>query len=260
MAPFIGQSIRRLEDARFLTGRGIFVDDVNDAGQAWAYVVRSPHAHATIDRIDTAAARAVPGVLGIYTYDDIKELGALPNATTIASVAPIIVPPRPALANGRVRFVGDPVAFVVADSVVAARDAGERVVVDYSPLPCVVDAVAALAQGAPALWDPGNQSYRFQRGDQATVQAALAAAAHVVEIEVVNNRLVIAPLETRAAIGRWVDGMFDLFVSAASVHAIRDQLARDVFRVPRESIRVSRTACIRNGSCCCGPRGRCAGR
>ena len=239
MAPFIGQSIRRLEDARFLTGRGIFVDDVNDAGQAWAYVVRSPHAHATIDRIDTAAARAVPGVLGIYTYDDIKELGALPNATTIASVAPIIVPPRPALANGRVRFVGDPVAFVVADSVVAARDAGERVVVDYSPLPCVVDAVAALAQGAPALWDTGNQSYRFQRGDQATVQAALAAAAHVVEIEVVNNRLVIAPLETRAAIGRWVDGMFDLFVSAASVHAIRDQLARDVFRVPRESIRVS---------------------
>ena len=107
---FIGQSTRRLEDARFLTGRH-FVDDVNIAGQAWAHVVRSPHAHATIDRIDTAAAHAMPGVLGIYTYGDIADLGLLPCATQVATVAPMIVPPRPALANGRVRHVGDPVAF-----------------------------------------------------------------------------------------------------------------------------------------------------
>jgi len=239
MAPFVGQSIRRVEDARFLTGTGCFVDDVNDVGQAWAVVVRSPHGHATIDRIDTTAACAMPGVIGIYTYQDIADLGLLPCATQVATVAPMIVPPRPALANGRVRHVGDPVAFVVAETVLAARDAAEHVLVDYTPLPCVVDAVAALVPGAPRVWDTGNESYRFQRGNQAAVQAICATAPHVVEIEVVNNRLVVAPIETRAAIGRWADGVFDLFVSAASVHAIRDQLAASVFRCPREKIRVS---------------------
>jgi aerobic carbon-monoxide dehydrogenase large subunit len=239
MAPFIGQSIRRREDDRFLIGRGVFVDDVNDAGQARACVVRSPHAHATIDRIDATAARAMPGVLGIYTHQDIAGLGLLPCPTQVATVAPMIVPPRPALADGRVRFVGDPVAFVVAETASLARDAAEQVIVDYTPLPCVVDAVAALQQGAPNIWDTGNQSYHFQRGDQAAVQAALATAAHVAEIEVVNNRLVIAPIETRAAIGRWTDGVLDLFVSAASVHAIRDQLANTVFRCPRDRVRVS---------------------
>jgi len=236
---FIGQSSRRLEDRRFLTGRGVFVDDVNDAGQVWACVVRSPHAHAVIDRIDTVAARAMPGVVGIYTYQDVADLGMLPCATQVATVAPMIVPPRPALANGRVRHVGDPVAFVVAESAYAARDAAEQVVVDYTPLPAVVDAASALAPGAPRLWDTGNESYRFRRGDAAAVQAAFDAAAHVVEIEVINNRLVIAPIETRAAIGRWTEGRFDLFVTAASVNAIRDQLADSVFRCPRERIRVS---------------------
>jgi len=236
---FIGQSTRRLEDARFLTGRGVFVDDVDDAGQVWAHVVRSPHAHATIDRLDTAAAAALPGVLGIYTYDDIADLGLLPCATQVATVGPMIVPPRPALVHGRVRHVGDPIAFVVAETKPAARDAAEQVVADFSPLPCVVDAAAALRPEAPLLWDTGNQSFHFQRGDQAAVQAAFANAPHVVELEVVNNRLVIAPIETRAAIGRWRDGRFDLFVSAASVNAIRDQLADGVFRCPRDRIRVS---------------------
>ena len=225
---FIGQSTRRLEDQRFLTGRGVFVDDVNDEGQARACVVRSPRAHATIDRIDTAAAAAMRGVLGVYTYADIADLGVLPCATAVATVAPMIVPPRPALANGRVRFVGDPVAFVVAETAFAARDAAELVAVEYTPLPCSVDATNSR-----------DESFRFQRGHSAAVQAAIASAKHVVEIEVVNNRLIIAPLETRAAIGRWQDGVFDLFVSAASVHAIRDQLARDIFRCPREAVRVS---------------------
>jgi carbon-monoxide dehydrogenase large subunit len=239
VAPFIGQSVRRFEDDRFLTGRGVFVDDVNDAGQAGAYVVRSPHAHATIDRVDVSVAKAMPGVLGIYTYQDIAALGLLPCATQVATVAPMIVPPRPVLANGKVRFVGDPVAFVVAETPALARDAAEQVLVDYTPLPSVVEAVAALQPTAPQLWDTGNCSYRFQRGDQAAVQTALGSAAHVVEIEVVNTRLVIAPMETRGAIGRWIDGVFDLFVSAASVHAIRDQLANSVFHCPRDRIRVS---------------------
>jgi carbon-monoxide dehydrogenase large subunit len=236
---FIGQSSRRLEDQRFLTGRGLFVDDVNEAGQAWAHVVRSPHAHATIDRIDTVTAGAVRGVLGIYTHQDIADLGLLPCATQAATVAPMIVPPRPALANGRVRHVGDPVAFIVAETPSIARDAAELIQVDYTPLPCVVDAAAALAAGAPRLWDTGNESYRFQRGDAAAVTAAFASAQHIVEIDVVNNRLVIAPIETRAAIGRYTDGVFDLFVSAASVHAIRDQLADSVFRCRHDQIRVS---------------------
>src|SRR5689334_3434824 len=238
MAPFIGQSTRRLEDARFLTGRGTFVDDVNDAGQGWASVIRSPYAHAVIERIDTAAARTMPGVVGVYTHGDMANLGDLPCATQVATVAPMIVPPRPALARNRVRHVGDPVAFVVAETAAAARDAAEQVVVDYAPLPCVVDPVAALRPDAPRIWDTGNESYRFQRGDQAAVQAALAAAAHVVEIGVVNNRIVVAPMETRAAIGRYTDGVFELFISAASVHAIRDQLAGSVFRCPRDRIRV----------------------
>jgi aerobic carbon-monoxide dehydrogenase large subunit len=236
---FIGQSTRRLEDQRFLTGRGVYVDDVNDAGQAWAFVVRSPHAHATIDRIDTAAARKSAGVAGIYTHADIDDLGMLPCVTQVATIAPMIVPPRPALAQTKVRFVGDPVAFIVAETAMAARDAAERIVIDFTPLPCVVDAAAALQPDAPSLWDTGNESFHFQRGDQQATQAAFAAADHVVEIEVVNNRLVIAPLETRAALGRWDNGIFELFVSAGSVHAIRDQLADDIFHMPRDSIRVS---------------------
>ena len=239
MTPFIGQSIRRFEDARFLTGRGVFVDDVNRPDQLYAHVVRSPHAHATIDLIDTTEARAAQGVAGVYTYDDIADLGLLPCATSVATIAPMIVPPRPALANGRVRHVGDPVAFVVASSPLAARDAAEQVLVEYAPLACVVDVASALRPDAPLLWNTGNESYRFQKGEAAAVQAAFASAEHVVEIEVVNNRLVIAPMETRAAIGSWREGVFDLFVSAASVHAIRDQLADTVFRCPRDKVRVS---------------------
>src|SRR3954452_5871191 len=181
MAPFIGQSIRRLEDARFLTGAGVFIEDVNDPSQTWACVVRSPHAHAVIDRVDVTAARAAPGVLGVYVYDDVADLGLLPCATQVATVAPMVVPPRPVLASGRVRHVGDPVAFVVAETRQAARDAAELVAVDYTSLPCVVDAVSALAPDAPAIWDGGNESYRFQRGDEAAVRAAFAGAAHVVE-------------------------------------------------------------------------------
>ena len=127
MTTFIGASTRRFEDARFLTGRATFVEDVNLPGQAWASVVRSPHAHAEITRVDTSAAKALTGVLGVFTYQDIADLGLLPCVTQVATVAPMIVPPRPALANGRVRHVGDPVAFIVAETREAARDAAELV-------------------------------------------------------------------------------------------------------------------------------------
>ena len=193
----IGGSLRRLEDFRFLTGAGRYVEDFSPPGQLHAVVVRSPHAHALIDGIDTAAAREMPGVRGVFTAADLDGdgIGALPCIAQVATVAPIIVPTRPALARDRVRHVGDPVAFVVADTSEQARDAAERIAVAYRPLPAVVDAVAALAPDAPLLWNeaPGNLSYRFERGDKTAVEAAFATAAHVVEITLVNNRLVVVP-------------------------------------------------------------------
>src|SRR6516225_2120615 len=125
---FRGQSLPRLEDARFLTGRGQYIEDIQLPGQTWMQVVRSPHAHATIERIDSAAARSASGVLGVFTAADLAELGPLPCTVPVASVAPMIIPPRFALASECARHVGDPVAFVVAETRAAARDAAESVV------------------------------------------------------------------------------------------------------------------------------------
>jgi aerobic carbon-monoxide dehydrogenase large subunit len=238
---FRGQSLLRLEDARFLTGRGRFIEDIDEPGQAWMQVVRSPHAHAAIKRIDTAAARAVPGVLGVFTAADLAELGPLPCAVPVASVAPMIVPPRFALASERARHVGDPVAFVIAETRAAARDAAELVDVDWEILPSVVDAPAALEPGAAQLWTeaPGNLSYRFQKGDEPAVRAAIAGAAHVVELELVNNRIVISSLETRGAIGRHDADGYHLLFSGAGVHALQSQLADAVFRVPPEQMHIA---------------------
>ena len=240
----IGRSLRRLEDRRFLIGEGRYVDDIAVTGQLHGVVLRSPHGHALIEAIDAAAARAMPGVRGVFTAADLDGdgIGNLPCIAQVATVAPLIVPPRGALARGRVRHVGEPVAFVVADTAEEARDAAERVAVTYRPLPVVIDAVAALAPDAPLLWDeaPGNLSYRFERGDKAAVAAALAAAAHVVDIDLVNNRLVPAPIEPRAAIGCYAvaTGAFDLLLTGQGVHSLRRQLAESIFHVPEEHIAV----------------------
>jgi aerobic carbon-monoxide dehydrogenase large subunit len=238
---FRGQSLPRLEDARFLTGRGQYIEDIDLPGQTWMQVVRSPHAHATIARIDIAAARAMPGVLGVFTAADLAALGPLPCTVPVASLAPMIVPPRFTLASDRARHVGDPVAFVVAESHSAARDAAECVVVDWQPLPSVVDGPAALRSGAPQLWQqaPGNLSYRFQKGDRDAVRDAIAGAAHVVELELINNRIVISALEPRGAIGRHDGDGFHLMFSGAGVHALQTQLANRVFRVPPETMQIA---------------------
>ncbi len=240
----IGRSLPRLEDHRFLTGQGRYVDDVAVLGQLHGVVLRSPHGHALIEGIDTAAARAMPGVSGVFTAADLDAdgVGTLPCIARVATVAPMIVPPRRALVRGRARHVGDPVAFVVADTVQRARDAAERVAVTYRPLPAVVDARAALAAETPLLWDeaPGNLSYRFERGDRPGVDAAFAAAAQIVEIELVNNRLVVAPLEPRAAIGTYdaAADRFDLLLTGQGVHSLRRQLAEAVFNMPPDHITV----------------------
>jgi carbon-monoxide dehydrogenase large subunit len=238
----IGRSLRRLEDPRFLTGQGRYVDDIDLPGQLHGIVLRSPYGHAAIEGIDTATARAMPGVRGVFTAADLDAdgIGPLPCIAQVATVAPMIGPPRRALARDRVRHVGDPMAFIVADAKDQARDAAEQIAVAYRPMPAVVDAIAALAAEAPLLWDeaPGNLSYRFERGDKAAVDAALAGAAHTIEIELVNNRLVVAPIEPRAAIGHY-DGAADrleLLLTGQGVHSLRQQLANAVFHMPPDRI------------------------
>ena len=236
-----GRSVRRLEDARFLLGRGRYVEDIDVGGALHAYVLRSPHAHALIKRIDVAPAAALSGVRLVATVADLAAdgLGPLP---CLAAVKPLIIPPRPALADGRVRHVGDPVAFVVADSVDAAREAAELIEVDYEPLLAVVDGRTALADGAPALWDqaPGNLAFHLQKGDHAAVAQTMKDASHVVAVEVMNNRVIVVPIEPRAGIARYdaATATMDLELTGQGLHGIRRQLAEFVFKVPLESIQL----------------------
>lgn len=241
MSPLIGQSLRRFEDARFLTGRGRYMADARRWDEAALVVIRSPHAHARLGAIEAGAARAAPGVLGVFTAADLRGLGPIPCGTVVRTERPMIVPPRPALATGRVRHVGEPVAFVVAETAAAAMDAAEAVHVDYEPLPCVTEAADALRPGAPQLWPeaPGNLAFRFQKGDPAATEAALAAAAHAIELTLVNNRLIVAPLEHRSALAAFDGTAFSLHLSGQGVHGIRRDLAEAVFRLPPDRIHVS---------------------
>ena len=234
-----GRSVRRLEDARFLLGQGLYVEDIDATAMLHGHVLRSPHAHALIRRIDVGSAAALSGVHVVATAADLAAdgLGPLP---CLAAVKPLIVPPRPALADGRVRHVGDPVAFVVADSAEAARVAAELIEVDYEPLPAVVDGRTALAGGAPVLWDqaPGNLAFHLQKGDHAVVARAMQDAAHIVAVEVMNNRVVVVPIEPRAGIARYdaATDTLDLELTGQGLHGIRRQLAEFVFKVPAERI------------------------
>ncbi|GGG33106.1 carbon monoxide dehydrogenase [Caldovatus sediminis] len=234
------RSLRRLEDARFLAGRGRFVADAEvPAGCLHAHVLRSPHAHARLLGIAAEAARAMPGVAAVLTGAELRAegLAPLPCAVAVQTVGPLIVPPRHALAMDRVRHVGEPVAVVLADTPAAARDAAERIEVGYDPLPAVVDARAALAPGAPRLHEeaPGNLAYVFEKGDRAATEAAFARAAHVVALEVANHRVHAAPLEPRGAIASHdaATGRFRLLLSGQGLHGIRRQLAA-VFGLPEE--------------------------
>ena len=244
--PLLGRSINRVEDARFVRGHGRYVADLAAPNALHGIVVRSPHAHARIRSLDVEAARRMPGIAGVFTGSDLAsdQIGPLPCAVThIPMTSPLVVPPYHALAREVVRHVGDPIAFVVADSVENARDAAEAVVVDYEPMAPVVAITDAVRPGASLIWPEAsdNIAFQFNRGDIGPVEAAIAGAAHVVECELVNNRVVAASLETRGALGEFdaASGRLHLTASAAGAHAIRDLLANSVFRIPREQLRVS---------------------
>lgn len=223
------RSIRRFEDERFLTGRGNYQDDGEVPAALHAVVLRSPHAHAAILSIDTEAASGLPGVCAVYTAAEADTLGTLPCSLAVKGEAPLIVPPRLPLARGRVRHVGDPVAFVVAESADVARQACELIAVDYDILDAVTELAAAAEAGAPRIWQeaPGNLALRYHLGDDDAVATAFRDARHIVTCRIVNNRIVAAALEPRAALGEFDrgSGRYRLSLSGASVHDIRRELA-----------------------------------
>ncbi|MBW8268421.1 xanthine dehydrogenase family protein molybdopterin-binding subunit [Caldovatus aquaticus] len=247
MAKFgLSQPVRRIEDPRLLLGRGRYTDDIALPGQAYGVVLRSPHAHARILRLDVAAARALPGVLGVFTAKDLREegLGELPCAVPLknADGTPRAETPHYALAEDRVRHVGDPVAFIVAETAKAARDAAEAVEVDYEVLPSVTDLATATEPGQPQVWDAArnNVCFDWEVGDKAKADALFAQAAHVTRLRVVNNRVVVASMEARAALAHYdqATGRFTLHTNTQGSWLVRGLLANAVFRLPEDRFRV----------------------
>ncbi len=233
-----GQSPKRVEDARLLMGRGRFTDDLHRDGMLYGATLRSPYAHADVTSIDTAAALAVPGVVAVYTATDIADYGPIPCLVPLSGKHKT---PRPLLTN-RVRFVGDGVAFVVAESREAARAGAEAIEVDYAELPVVASMDAALAPGAPVIWEGGpngNTVFDWQVGDAAAAQAAVDGAAHVTSLRVVQNRIAPTSMEVRAALGEYDAATgYTLSTGSQGVAGMRQTLAGGILKVPPEQVRV----------------------
>jgi carbon-monoxide dehydrogenase large subunit len=241
----IGQPVARAEDPVLLRGEGRYTDDLTLPGQAYAVMVRSRVAHGVLRGIDTQAARAMPGVLAVVTATDLVAAGVGPMPATVfgenRSGAPVIKPPQMALAADRVRYVGEPLAMVVAETLQQARDAAEAVLPDIDMLPAVTDATAALAPDAPRLHDsvPGNLLLDWQFGDNAAVAAAFARATHVTKLQFANSRVVVCAMEPRAALAEYdaTSARFVLRVGSQGVMGMRAHIA-GVFGVPPEQVRV----------------------
>ena len=248
----IGQAVPRTEDARLLTGGGRYTDDVSLPGQAYAAFVRSPHAFAAIGSVDASDALAQPGVLAVYTVADLdaENIGMIPCQAVLKQRdgSNYVRTPRPALARGVVRHVGDPVAMVVAETLEAAREAAELVMVDYEDRDSVTGTLEALEPGRPQVWDaaPNNLCFDWDTGDEAAVEAALAGAHRVVELELINNRVVANPMEGRACVAGVESGADGgpgrllIYVTSQGVHALQKQFAR-ILNEPDERIRVLTT-------------------
>jgi carbon-monoxide dehydrogenase large subunit len=241
----IGQPVPRLEDPRFITGRGRYVDDIEMPHQCHGVLVMSPHAHARITSIGTVAAKAAPGVLAVLT-------GADAETDKIGSLVPIMPEDmggpkgyrtlRPILSSGKVRAVGDRVAFVVAETLQQARDAAELIAIDYEPLPAVVALEDAVKPGAPVIWDgaPNNVAVALMMGSKEATDAAFAGARHVVSVKLVNNRVSANSIEPRAAIGQYhPDGdNYTLYSTSQNPHGTRSSVAGQVLKVPQVKLRV----------------------
>ncbi len=246
----VGQPVRRTEDPRLLTGRGKFNDDYTVDNAAHGYVLRSPHAHADIVSIDTAAAQSAPGVIGVITGADLADdgIGGFPGPPpffaelTKPDGSPLIYPPQYALTSDRARYVGEPVAFVVAETLDQAKDAAALIEVEYKALPAVVDTAKAMDPGAPQIWQdvPGNFLFQAQIGDRAATNAAFEKAAHVSRVSLVNNRVVQNSMEARGAIGDYdtAADRYILYTSNQNRHLLRDWIAGSFFKIEPEKLRV----------------------
>lgn len=239
------QPVRRVEDQRFITGKGRYTDDINLPGQAYGVMLRSPHAHARILKIDTAAAQAAPGVLAVYTHADLKaaNVGDLPCTIPLKNRDGSMRadPPRPALADGMVRHVGDPVAFVVAETAVQARDAAEMIEVDYDALPAAADMATAMEPGQPQIWPqaPNNRAFDWEIGDKAKIDALFASAAKTVKLTLENNRIVVASMEARVALAAFdkESGRFTLYTPTQGVWVQKKLLAK-ILGLPEDKFHV----------------------
>src|SRR4051812_17353128 len=241
----IGARVVRKEDQRFITGKGRYTDDISQHGQAHAYFVRCPHAHSRIRGIDKASAEAMPGVLAVLTGDDVKADGLGNNIcgwlVKSKDGSPMKMGPHPLLAQEKARYVGDPVAVVVADTYQQAKDAGEALEVDYEPLPAVASVDKAHDSGVAVHDDvPNNLIYDWEIGDKASTDAAIARAAHVTRIDVTNNRLAPNPLEPRAAVGHYDAGMesYTLHVTSQNPHVHRLVISAFIGVAPEHKLRV----------------------
>ena len=246
MAKFgIGQSVTRFEDVRLLKGEGRYLNDVNLPGQAHAVVLRSPHAHARIRAIDVDRALKAPGVLAVLTGADVERDGLGTMKMTLRRKrpdgTPMFAPPHRGLSQERVRYVGDPIAFVIAETLAQAKDAADLVQVDYDPLPSVTS-TAAAGPGSATVWDacPDNVSNVYEAGDKAAVEAAFARAAHVVRRRYVITRVHAQYMEPRGALGVYDPGedRYTLYADVQYPHRVRNALASMVFQIPEHQIRV----------------------
>src|SRR5437879_11999468 len=233
-----GKSIKRREDPRFITGRGQYVDDVKLPGMTYAAFVRSPHAHARLNKIDAAAAKKVPGVLAVYTGADVK-VGGLPCGWMLPDIK---VPLRPALAQGKVRYVGEPVAIVIGETAYAAKDGAEAVKVAYEALPGVSDPRKAHDKGAPQLFDdiPQNQCFYWTIGDKTATEAAFKSAAKVVAQPLRTQRLIPNAIQPRACVASYAPGTGDLtlWVTSQNPHVHRLLMAAFILGIPETKMRV----------------------
>jgi aerobic carbon-monoxide dehydrogenase large subunit len=242
----IGASVKRSEDIRFITGKGRYTDDINRHGQAYAYFLRSPHAHATIDKIDVSAAQTGPGVVAVLTGADAvaDKIGAHVCGWTIHSKdgSPMKVGAYPALAHGKALYVGDPVAVVIADTYAEAKDAAEKIVVDYGVLPAVVDTASASKPGQPQVHSlaPNNTVYNWHIGDKVATDAAFANAAHITKFDLVNNRVIPNAMEPRAALADYDTGtdVTTLYTTSQNPHVARLVLSAFQGIAPEHKLRV----------------------